>query len=247
MSNNQRILIVDDDPRICRILSRYLTQEGFQATTAGSGDEMRQQLDEALPHLVIMDLMLPEEDGFTLTLEVRSKHDIPVIMLTGKTDPVEKVIALELGADDYITKPFDQRELLARVRAVLRRHMRSQQNDQRRTVTTFGNWTLNQSTQALIDPEGDHVHLTSHEFQLLSTLVNNINRVLNRDQLMEMINGRDWNPVDRSIDVLVGKLRRKLRDDPRSPTLIKTVRGEGYMLTTSIASDSTEVNISTQS
>lgn len=161
------------------------------------------------------------------------QYDIPVIMLTGKGDTVEKVVGLELGADDYITKPYDERELLARVRAVLRRQQRGVAAAQQQNIKVvgFNGWTLNLSSQELSDPEGQIVHLTTHEFQLLAALVNNANRVLNRDQLMDLINGRDWNPVDRSIDVLVGKVRKKLRDNPRSPALIKTVRGEGYMLT----------------
>ncbi|MGF1527965.1 MAG: response regulator [Candidatus Competibacterales bacterium] len=232
MTQSQRILIVDDDPRICRLLARYLANEGFDARTASNGEDMHRQLVAARPHLVIMDLVLPEEDGFTLTREVQNHYDIPVIMLTGKDDTVEKVVGLELGADDYITKPFDQRELLARVRVVLRRYQKSlvPANNEVK-IANFNNWVLNLSSQELLDPQGQQVHLTTHEFQLLAALVNSANRVLNRDQLMDLINGRDWNPVDRSIDVLVGKVRKKLRDNPRSPSLIKTVRGEGYMLT----------------
>lgn len=227
------ILVVDDDPRLCRLLSRYLTAEGYPVRTAGSARDMREMMAVEEPRLVILDLMLPDEDGLSLAREIRARSDIGILMLTGKRDPVDRIVGLELGADDYMTKPFDERELLARVRSILRRVAPSERHDSGRngSVLAFDGWTLDLAAWELTDPAGTPVELTSHEFELLAALASHAGRVLSRDAILEIVAGRDWTPYDRSVDVLVGKLRRKLGDDPRTPRMIKTVRGAGYKLT----------------
>ncbi|WP_405234968.1 response regulator [Lentisalinibacter orientalis] len=234
MVRTSSILVVDDDPRLCRLLSRYLTAEGYTVHTAGSARDMREMMALEEPRLVILDLMLPDEDGLSLARELRARSDIGILMLTGKRDPVDRIVGLELGADDYMTKPFDERELLARVRSILRRvtPSPSEHHDSGNgSVLTFDGWTLDLAAWELTDPAGRPVELTSHEFELLAALASHAGRVLSRDAILEIVAGRDWTPYDRSVDVLVGKLRRKLGDDPRAPRMIKTVRGAGYKLT----------------
>jgi len=233
MVRTSSILVVDDDPRLCRLLSRYLAGEGYPVRTAGSAREMREMMALEQPRLVILDLMLPDEDGLSLAREIRARSDIGILMLTGKREPVDKIVGLELGADDYMTKPFDERELLARVRSILRRVAPSERRESANNVSalTFDGWTLDLAAWELTDPAGRPVELTSHEFELLAALAAHAGRVLSRDAILEIVAGRDWTPYDRSVDVLVGKLRRKLGDDPRAPRMIKTVRGAGYKLT----------------
>lgn len=229
------IVVVDDDPRLCRLLSRYLTAEGYSVRTAGSARAMREILAVEEPLLVILDLMLPDEDGLSVARELRSGSDVGILMLTGKREPVDKIVGLELGADDYMTKPFDERELLARVRSILRRVAPSPQEvTGNGSVMRFEGWTLDLAAWELTDPEGRPVELTSHEFELLAALASHAGRVLSRDAILEIVAGRGWTPYDRSVDVLVGKLRRKLGDDPRAPSLIRTVRGAGYKLTSRV-------------
>ena len=234
--NVSKILVVDDDPRICRAVTRFLAREGYAVLEANDGSEMRQRLAAEPVDLVILDLMLPGEDGLTLARELRSRSETAIIMLTAKTDTVDKVVGLELGADDYMTKPFDQRELLARVRTVLRR-ARQPSNavaNARTSTARFDGWKLDLVAHELLSPTGEPVHLTSNQFQLLASLVTRPNRVLIRGEILDSITGRDWTPMDRSIDVLVGKLRRKIEGDPRTPTLIKTIRGVGYKFTANV-------------
>ncbi len=235
MENPHSILVVDDDPRLCRLVSRQLSREGYRVRTGGSGEEMRRLLAEERPDLVILDLMLPDEDGFTLARELRAGSNIGIVMLTGKTDTVDKIVGLEIGADDYVTKPFDERELLARVRSVLRRISDdAAQEHHSGSIARFAGWTMDLAAYELMSPAGEQIHLTSHEFQLLSALVTHGHRVLSRDTILELVAGRDWDPEDRSVDVLVGKLRKKLESDPHDPKLIKTVRGAGYILTAKV-------------
>jgi two-component system, OmpR family, response regulator len=232
VSGSTHLLIVDDDPRLCRALARYFRQEGYDVRTATSGQEMRERLAVETPHLVILDLTLPDEDGFSLARELRSTSDAAIVMLTGKADATDKVVGLELGADDYVTKPFNERELLARVRSVLRRTSRAAAGnpDSVGSVACFAGWRLDLASYELRSPTGDLVALTPHEFQLLSTLVRHGNRVLTREAILELVAGRNWSPDDRSVDVLVGKLRKKIEADPAAPRLIDTVRGAGYKL-----------------
>ncbi len=233
MEQGHTILVVDDDPKIRRLIQRILEQEGYRIRTASNGQEMRQQVAEVKVDLILLDIRLPDEDGFTLVKELNSVPDLAVIMVTGKADPLDKVLGLELGADDYVTKPFHDRELLARVRSVLRRaHQENPLPQVRpdRTVACFAGWRLNTPAQELVSAQGDQVFLTTREYQLLVALVEHSQRVLSRDSILESLSGRDWTPIDRSVDVLVAKLRRKLGDDANRPQIIKTIRGTGYKL-----------------
>lgn len=236
MPRPHSILVVDDDPRLCRLVSRQLTREGYSVRTAGGGEDMRRMIAEACPDLVILDLMLPGEDGFSLARELRAQSSVGIVMLTGKTDTIDKIVGLEIGADDYVTKPFDERELLARVRSVLRRVSDdAREHPADASIACFEGWSLDLNAYELVSPDGEQVHLTSHEFQLLEALVRHGHRVLTREAILELLSGRDWTPEDRSVDVLVGKLRRKLETDRHAPRLIKTVRGVGYILTATVS------------
>jgi two-component system OmpR family response regulator len=232
MTTAASILIVDDDVRLCRALARYFEREGYSVHTANSGREMREKLAVQRPGLIVLDLMLPDEDGLSLARELRATTEIAVVILTGKADTVDKVVGLELGADDYVTKPFDERELLARVRSVLRRTAADTGAGRSAggTRACFAGWTLDLDAYELTSPAGEPVSLTSHEFQLLAAFVEHPRRVLTREAILDLVAGRDWSPDDRSVDVLVGRLRRKIEDDPRNPRLIETVRGVGYKL-----------------
>lgn len=230
MPASAQILIVDDDERLRRTLARQLGKEGYLVLEAADGEEMRQYLDNEAIDLVILDLMLPDDDGLSLARELRTRSSVAIIMLTGKVETIDKVVGLEVGADDYITKPFDNRELLARVRTVLRRAPQAEKHGGASSVSSanFEGWRLDLVTQELTSPNGEPVHLTSHQFQLLASLVTQADRSLSRNEISNMIAGRDWTPLDRSIDVLVAKLRQKIEQDHKAPKLIKTVRGVGY-------------------
>ena len=232
----ERVLVVDDEPRICSVLQRYLTREGFQVDTAHDADGLRSRIAESRTDLVILDLNLGADDGLLLARELRATSNIPIVMLTGKVDTVDKIVGLEVGADDYITKPFDERELLARVRAVLRRAemQESRSDEEPERVLLFGDWRLDLTAHELRTSDGPQVHLTSHEFMLLAAFARVPTRVLTRDEILEAIAGRDWSPNDRSVDVLVSKLRRKIEPDPDSPSFITTIRGVGYKFTTRV-------------
>lgn len=230
------ILVVDDDEVLCNLLDRYLTLSGYRVKTATDGNQMYTRIKQQQPDLVILDLNLPDAHGLELARELRKISDMGIIILTGNDDAVDKVVGLEIGADDYIAKPFNERELLARVRSVLRRISKdtAKRDPEKESKACFAGWTLDLVTHELTSPAGRNVSLTSYEFQLLSTFVTHANRVLTRDQIMEYIAGRDWNPTDRSVDVLVGKLRKKIEKNLQQPTLIKTVRGSGYMFTVAV-------------
>jgi DNA-binding response OmpR family regulator len=233
-SENQRILVVDDDIRICRLLSRILMAEGYAAETVENGQAMWRALRTRTFDLVILDLRLSGgEDGLALARRLRAESDMPLIMLTGRSEQIDKIVGLEIGADDYVTKPFDRYELIARIRSLLRRsQLRNgtpNGSDRAKSLVKFAGWTLDLGRRQLRAPGGEKIELTGFEFELLSVLAQKPGRLLSRDQILELVASRQWNPSDRSIDVHIGKLRRKLRDDPRSPGLIKTVRGIGYM------------------
>lgn len=229
------ILVVDDDQRLCDLLRRYLRGEGYRVFTALSGEQMRRHIEQGVPDLVILDLMLPGEDGLMLAKELRVHKELGIIILTAKGETVDRIVGLEVGADDYISKPFDNRELLARIRSVLRRltlaSEKSEAGISTKSIASFSGWTLDLGSHELISPGGDPVHLTSNEFKLLSIFSRSSNRILNRDQLLEMLTEREWTPDDRSVDVLVGKLRKKIEQDHLNPVLIKTIRGAGYLFT----------------
>ena len=231
------LVVVDDDPEICTMLATYLTGEGFDISVAQNGDEMRAVLRSRPAELVLLDLGLPKEDGLQLLRELRHDSDIAIIVLTGKGDTIDRIVGLEIGADDYVTKPFHLRELLARIRTVLRRSASvadrpaetTQPGVPRAVRLAFEGWTLDLGARTLIAPDGKAVELTTMEFNLLTALAQCSNRVLSREQLLDVCTGRELGPMDRSIDVHVGNIRRKIEDDPRSPRRIKTIRGVGYV------------------
>ena len=238
--SSQSILVVDDDPRICDMLREYLGLNGFEVRTAEDGDEMRRRLAEQSADLLILDLMLPGEDGLSLTRYIRQHTEMPIIILTGRGEEVDTVVGLEMGADDYIAKPFSLRELLARVKTVMRR---ARSNDipsgDTRSLVKFGSFEFDRMARRLINDAGEDVPLTTGEFNLLRAFTDHPNRILDRDRLSELTNNRKWSPDDRSVDVLVGRLRAKIEKDPGNPELIKTVRGSGYILAAEIQTSDT--------
>jgi len=237
MPESKQLLIVDDDVRICRLLSRYLEQEGYRVDTATDGKVMWEKLDKGWPDLIILDVMLPGVDGITLARQLRAKTNIGIVMVTGKSDPVDAIVGLEVGADDYITKPFNNRELLARIRSVLRRLSNSptdageDDKSHDRRVAKFSGWLMNHDAYELSSPTGEIVQLGVHEFRLLAILVQNTPFVLSRDQIMQKLSRREWLPEDRSVDVSIAKLRKVIEENPEQPKLIRTIRGVGYQFT----------------
>ncbi|HUN90696.1 MAG TPA: response regulator [Burkholderiaceae bacterium] len=234
------VLVVDDDRDIRELLAGYLVRQGMQVETAADGEGLWRGLDGAAIDIVVLDLNLPGADGLALCRELRARgHAVPVIMLTARGDPIDRVVGLEIGADDYMAKPFEPRELVARIRTVLRRariatasedRPRARPEPPRGRRLQFAGWKLDIPARELVSPDGSVVVLTSGEFGLLRVLVENAGRVLSRDQLLNHTQGRDASPFDRSIDLHVSRLRAKLRDDARVPSLLKTVRNEGYVL-----------------
>jgi two-component system OmpR family response regulator len=232
MDLGDHILIVDDDAEIRELLARYLQKNGLRATAVPDGRAMWQALDKGRFDLVVLDLMLPGDDGLTLCRNLRARSDIPVIMLTARGEEMDRIVGLEMGADDYLPKPFSARELLARIKVILRRARSLPPNlrlDDEREIR-FGPWTLDTAHRHLVSATGVVTPLSGAEYRLLRIFLAHPNRVLSRDQLMEMTQGREAEALERSIDVQVGRLRQRLGDDRRDPVLIKTVRGEGYVL-----------------
>lgn len=235
----EKILVVEDDPTVSSFIEEYLGSQGYQMSIAKDGTGMRHVLSKHEVDLVILDLMLPGEDGLELAREIRSQSDVPIIMVTGRSDTVDRVVGLEMGADDYIPKPFEARELLARVRSVLRRSQKTvavkDESKPRQNEATFAGWSLDLGRRRLMGADGQEVRLTSAEFDLLVAFVNNPDKVLSRDRLLDLVYGREMFPFERSIDVLVMRLRGKIEQDRANPTLIKTVRGAGYIFTPEVA------------
>lgn len=232
MSAMDHILIVDDDRDIRDLLSEYLQKQGFRTSLAADGRSMRAILSRQSPNLIVLDLMLPGEDGLHLCREVRAHSDIPIIMLTARGEEVDRIVGLEMGADDYLSKPFSPRELVARIKSILRRTRALPANlkpDQAKKLR-FARWTLDVTTRNLISPEGVTIALSGTDFKLLRIFLDHPHRVLTRDQLLDMTQSRDAGPFDRSIDLQVSRLRRRLNDNPKEPSIIKTARGEGYVL-----------------
>jgi len=236
MNVQDHILIVDDDREIRSLLSDYLQKSEYRVSAVADGRGMWNVLDGGRVDLVILDVMLPGEDGFVLCRTLRSRGNWPVIMLTAKGEDTDRIVGLELGADDYLAKPFNPRELLARIKSVLRRHRSVPDNLQPEAsrALRFAGWTLDLSSRNLISPDQVVVALSGAEFRLLRVFLSYPNRVLSRDQLMDLTVGREADPLDRSIDVQVSRLRQRLQDDAREPSIIKTVRGEGYVLAASV-------------
>ena len=239
MENGAHILVVDDDRDIRQLVGDYLRQNGFRVSLAAEGREMRETLDAARIDLIVLDLMLPGEDGLTLCRNLRATPalaQMPVLMLTARGETIDRVVGLEMGADDYLPKPFEPRELLARIRNILRR-ARALPGAAAPTHVprhVFAGWTLDTGLLRLTSPQGVVVPLSGAEYRLLKIFVEHPQRVLSRDQLMDLTKGRDADPFDRSIDLRISRLRQKLGDDARSPDLIKTVRNEGYVLTAQV-------------
>lgn len=228
----KHVTIVEDDPDVRAVLARSLGTNGYTVTELESGVGIEDALAAHPTDLVILDIGLPDEDGLSITQKIRRHSDVAIIIVSGRGDLTDRVVGLEIGADDYVTKPFEPREILARVRTVLRRSRSTPAaaapvDDHQRYV--FGDWTLDSTAQALCDRTGHPVGLTSGEFRLLEAMVTRANRVLTRDQLMDVCYGNNSPAFDRSIDVCVGRLRKKLGDDPRNPGIIRTVRNGGYI------------------
>ena len=228
--DKQRILVIDDDPALRELVADYLTMSGFEVVQAASGEEMRHQLSQHSVDLIVLDLMLPGEDGLTLLRWLQEHHGPPVIIVSARGDEVDRVVGLEMGADDYLAKPFGPRELLARIRAVLRRRADSETVIDEEQRSTFGVFQL-QLTNHTLSRDGKEIPLSSGEFNLIRIFLEHANQVLSRDHLISLLKGYERSPFDRSIDVRVTRLRRKIEPKPESPIYLRTVWGEGYLFT----------------
>lgn len=228
------ILIVDDDQALRELLQRYLGEQGFTTAAVASGDAMKNWMSNHQPDLVVMDLMLPGEDGLSLTRDLRATTKLPILILSARGEDIDRIVGLEIGADDYLAKPFNPRELVARIRAVLRRNSASNHASEdpleNNKLYTFGAFVLNLNNQTLHKDDED-IALTSGEIALLALLVQHPNHVLTRDHLIDLLKGYDRSPFDRSIDVRITRLRHKIEEDPKHPRYIRTVWGKGYLFT----------------
>jgi two-component system, OmpR family, response regulator len=233
------ILVVDDDEEILVLLDDYLRGAGFEVRTAADGRCMRREILHATIDLVVLDLMLPGEDGLSLCRAIRAHSTVPIIMLTARGEVVDRILGIEMGCDDYLTKPFDPRELLARIRGLLRRTGDRVTPNQSNEVSRyrFAGWVLELGSHNLQDPEGQVVPLSGVDFRLLAALLARPQRILTRSQLMQLTQRRDAEPLDRGIDIRISRLRQLLREDAREPTLIRTVYGEGYMLAVEVTAE----------
>ncbi|MCY4549456.1 MAG: response regulator [Defluviicoccus sp.] len=235
MSESPHILIVDDDREIRDLTGRYLRKNGFRVDSAADSKAMERLLRDGRFDLVVLDLMLPGEDGLSICRRLRAATRIPILMLTAVAEDTDRIVGLEMGADDYLTKPFNPRELLARIRAVLRRaDGQGAVQEPADGALVFAGWRLDPARRELRDPDGVLVALTAGEFALLAALAERPGRVLSRDRLLDLTRGRDAQPFDRSIDVQVSRLRRKIEPDPKKPEFIKTVRSGGYVFTPAV-------------
>ena len=232
----EHLLVVDDDREIRKLLTEYLEQAGYRVSAVADGKAMRRTLETNRIDLVVLDLMLPGEDGRTLGRDLPARSNLPVLMLTARGTDVDRIVGLEMGAGDYLAKPFNPRELLARIKSLLRRAQSLPPNLEAEDIGTFrfADWSLDVAARHLVAPDGLVVPLSGAEYRLLRVFLEHAQCVLSRDQLLELANGREAILFDRSIDVLVGRLRKRLRDDGREPQLVKTVRGEGYVLAASV-------------
>jgi two-component system, OmpR family, response regulator len=232
MGNRSSVLLVEDDAEIAELISRYLENNGMAVTRIPNGASVDAKLAGGAYDIVILDLNLPGEDGLSICRRVRAAHGIPIIIVTAQGEDVDKILGLEMGADDYVVKPFNSRELLARIRAVLRRAEPQNRIDppSSNQAFQFQGWRINLLSREVVSPTGAKIAMTGAEFDLLHAFCENPNRVLTRDQLINMTHGPTAGPFERSIDVLISRLRQKLEKDPKNPTVIQTVRSEGYML-----------------
>ena len=234
MSSSGCVLVVDDDADVRGMIAEYLSENGYEVMVADSGESMRAALAKRVPDVVLLDVRLGRDDGLTLARFLRERYQLGIIMVTAAGDVVDRVIGLEVGADDYIAKPFDPRELRARLRSVMRRAATrpseaAAPGGEESSRVAVGRCTLDLAAYRLLDSEGREVALTSMEFDLLKVFVEHPNKVLSRDQLLNTTRNRDWQPFDRSIDIRIARLRRKIETDPESPQLIRTIRNSGYM------------------
>jgi two-component system, OmpR family, response regulator len=236
MSPTEHIVFVEDDPEIRSLVARFLSQNGYRVTVAEDGREMDRAMGASRVDLLILDLMLPREDGLSLCRRVRASGHLPIIMLTARGSEIERVVGLEMGADDYLTKPFSTHELLARVRALLRRTATVSRvtSGAARSTFAFAGWTLDLGARRLQSPEGSRVPLTSGEYELLVAFCEHPQLVLTREQLLDLTHGQSPSAFDRSIDIQVSRLRRKIEKDPKDPALIQTVRSGGYIFTAEV-------------
>ncbi len=223
------ILIVDDDVQIRELLREYLSGFSMSVIAVADGKEMLEKLENSTFDLVILDLMLPGVDGLTLCRNLRANSDIPILMLTARGEAMDRVIGLEVGADDYIVKPFEPRELVARIQTIMRRARGHNEHNKEQKEAKFLGWRLNYILRQLVSPKELVIPLSNAEFRLLTVLVAHPNRVLSRDYLLDEARGRNMDMFDRSIDILISRVRQKLNDDPKTPSIIKTIRGEGYL------------------
>jgi two-component system, OmpR family, response regulator len=232
MDTQDHILVVDDDAEIRGLLGDYLRKNGYRATVVADGKAMWTALSRSKVDLIVLDLMLPGEDGLSLCRRLRAESDTPVIMLTARGEETDRIVGLEMGADDYLAKPFSPRELIARIKSVLRRARRLPNNlrDEDARAIRFAGWRLDTVARHLVSAEGVVTALSGAEYQLLRILLGHPNHVLTRDQIMVLAKGRENEPFDRAIDLQVSRLRHRLGDDPADPQIIKTVRGQGYVL-----------------
>ncbi|MGZ8266554.1 MAG: response regulator [Burkholderiales bacterium] len=232
MSTPDHVLIVDDDAEIRTLLSTYLERNGYRVSAAADGKAMWAALEKKKADIIVLDVMMPGDDGLTLCRNVRARSSVPIIMLTARGEETDRIVGLEMGADDYLPKPFNPRELLARIKSVLRRSRMLPENLEPEDVHVirFAGWTLDVDARNLISPASVVVPLSGVEFRLLRVFLSHPNRVLTRDQLIDLMMSREAGPFDRAIDVQVSRLRHRLGDDAKEPTLIKTVRGAGYVL-----------------
>ena len=233
MASNGSILIVEDDPAIREMVAEYLGAQGYAVQQAESGGDMREAIERELPDVVLLDVRLPGEDGLTLARYLRERYDVGIIMVTGAGDVVDRVVGLEVGADDYVTKPFDPRELLARLKSVLRR-LQSRPSGPATSHAPadrvpVGRCFLEVASHRLLDVSGQEVPITTMEYELLKVFTENPHKVLTRDQILTLTHNREWEPFDRSIDIRIARLRRKVEANPGEPQAIRTVRGAGYM------------------
>lgn len=229
------ILVVDDDPDIRSLIGDYLGEQGYAVESADGAEAMRSAVQARVPDLVLLDIGLPGEDGLSLARYLREHHDIGIIMVSGAGETVDRIIGLEIGADDYLAKPFDPRELHARIKSVLRRYARAAETapdtaaEELSQRIAVGACTLDMLSRQLFDADGAEIPITAMEFDLLQVFVERPNRPLSRDQLLSLTQNRDWDPYDRSIDIRIARLRKKIEMDPDKPAVIKTMRGVGYM------------------
>jgi len=237
MDATPHILVVDDDREIRELLGKFLERQGMRVTVARDAREARRVWPLGRYHLVVLDLMMPGEPGLDLARWLRTQSDVPIVILTAMGEETDRIIGLELGADDYVPKPFNPRELHARIRAVLRRAPgggEGRPSAPPARAISFAGWVLEPARRRLLNPQGTEIPLTGGEYELLLVLLDRPNRVLTRDMLMDLLHNRQAGPFDRAIDVAVSRLRRKLEDDGRNPSVIKTVRGGGYVLSADV-------------